>query len=214
MTGPNRRWQLLWLLPTFAALVLISKVIPGGRGSHSPKLDFKSAEPPKAAPPQPHSGQKLPFKLKNGKATFGDPAAKVKATVYIPAAEGCGNETAALMYRLAKANPTKLSVTVLDFKSAEGGKHQKEAGTSCSGMTINGKQQLTVKDPSGQQRTINLHSNIGDAYKESDLYLALDQLFKQDYGTTCQRPPAERPKPAASQTAPVKPPAATGAKTG
>ncbi len=193
MSGSHRRLQFLGLLGVIAAAVLVCTMLPGP-GSQSPKLQPPPPPPKSTASANPGHGMgnKLPFELKNGKATLGNPDAKVKTTVYIPAQEGCGNETALFMYRLSKANPTKLSVTVMDFKGSEGAASQQKEGVSCAGILINGKQQVTVKSPTGQPRTINFHSNMGDTYKETDVYLALDQAFGQAYGTTCKRAAAEK----------------------
>lgn len=188
----NRRLHILGLIGVVAAAVAVCLTVPGP-GPRPKKLDLKPADAPKAAPKgtmSPH-GAPLPFKLKDGKAILGNPSAKVKVTVFIPATEGCGNQSATFLYAVAKTNPGKLYLTVLDFHADVGQKTQSATRTSCAGMMINGKQQLTLTDASGRQRKLNFHSNLGDTYTERDVYLALDQAFRQAYGAKCKRAPTE-----------------------
>ena len=184
----NRSLQIVGIIGVIAAAVAVCLIVPGP-GPRPKKLDLKPPQPAKTPVTTGAMGHgpPLPFKLKNGKASLGSPSAKVKVTVFIPATEGCGNQSAAFLYDIAKANPTRIDLTVLDFHADVGQKTQSATHTSCAGMMINGKQQLTVTDASGGQRKLNFHSNLGDTYTESDVYLVLDQAFRQAYGTTCKR---------------------------
>jgi hypothetical protein len=189
----NRRWQLLTLGGVVVAAVAVCLAVPGpGPRPESLGKLLKQPETPKMdqekANQQKHmGGSQLPFELKNGKATLGDPKAKVQVTVYIPASEGCGNESAVFMYNVMKANPKKLGLTVIDFKSSAGATQQHLTGVSCSGLVIDGKQQFKVNDASGSQRMLNFHSNLGDTYRDADVYTVLDLQFRKAYGVPAKR---------------------------
>jgi len=172
-----------------------------------PKAEEKPADP--KAPPTPMTA--LPVELKDGIGRLGDPKSTVKLEVYFPGHSGCGSETATFADRVYRANKGKMQVVFVDFESPGGSKYQGDSGLHCSGVAINGKQQFEVKTASGDKRTVELGSNLGDRWDEETFLLALDVAFREAYGTPANHElPA--PKKAPQNTAPKGAPPGTSPK--
>jgi hypothetical protein len=185
--SPSRKWQILATVAALVAAVVVCLTVPGP--GERPKNVFGT--PAEQSPPPGDEEDRYvepPFEFTDGRAEFGNPEAAVRIVAFIPAGEGCGDETAVFVKALAQANEDRLHVEVVDFNNAQGAAYQQELGTTCAGLMINGKQTIETTDDNGQPKTIEFGSNLGEFYTESDLLKALDLEFEQAYEGKCKRP--------------------------
>jgi len=197
------------VIGALALVVVVCMLVPGsGEDRDKPTADAKAAEQSaksgdsKPMPPGPSLD--IPVEMKDGIGRLGDPDSPVKVDVYIPGHGGCGNETASFAYRVYKANKEKMQVAFVDFESTGGSKYQGDAGLHCSGVAINGKQKYDVSAGSGEARTVELTSNLGDRWNETEFLMALDVAFRDAYGK-----PANHKLPSAKTAGSGTPPGAS-----
>jgi len=183
---PSRTWQALGVIGVIALAIVVCLTVPGP-GKRPENLFKKPKKAPEEIEEITKNAPVLPFELTEGRAEFGNPEAAVRLTAFIPGAEACGNETAIFARSVAEANKDKLHVEVVDFNTEEGARYQEELGASCSGMMVNGKQVVKVVDETGNEKTLDFTTNLGESYQEEDVFAALDWEFKQAYDEKCKR---------------------------
>jgi len=189
--APNKKWMIIGVAAALVAILAVSSLGEGRRLVLKTLRERQRENKKDEMGPTESPG--LGFEMPNGLAQFGSPTAAVEVVGFIPStAHGaCGNETAVLLEQIYDANPEKLYLQVADFDSAEGERLQMETGTHCAGVVVNDEQKIKVHDPEkGKEIEVSLDSNLGDKWSEDDLYLVLDEVFREAYGVACERPKA------------------------
>jgi hypothetical protein len=97
--------------------------------------------------------------------------AKVNVVAFYP---GRHEDTLAAVKKLLKTFPDTVHVEIVDWRTEEGMKRRDEAGLTCAGVTINGKNAFEV-EIDGKTNKVLFVRGIDGEWTEADLVAAVQQ---------------------------------------
>lgn len=165
-----------------------------------------------AAPGEKPAGPAIGTPLKGADAEeLGSKDAKVTVEAIVPIGPECQARTVRMLRALAKAEPKRVLVKIVDYTGEEGQDLVKARGTNCASVFVNGDYTFDLKVPGKPDRHVEFWHKPNDPdslYRSEDVVDVVGTRLAEAYGTGLAEGVAEKVKAAG---APAKAPAASSA---